>query len=47
MPDRLEKQRKCLGTDEVRGNDLMPGADLNTAGDQVQEGWRVDHVAGH
>ena len=38
VPNGLEKQGKCLGADEVRGDDLMPGADLDTSGDQVQEG---------
>ena len=46
-PDGLEKQRKRLGADEVWGDDLMPGADLDTRGDHVQQGGGVDHVAGH
>jgi hypothetical protein len=45
-PDGLEKQRKRLGADEVWGDDLMPGADLDTRGDHVQQGGGVDHVAG-
>ena len=43
----LEKQGECLGADEVRGDYLMPGTDLDTVCDEVQEGGSVDHVAGH
>lgn len=47
VPHALEKQGKCLGADEVRGDELMPRADRGIAGDDVQEGRSVDHVAGH
>ena len=40
-PDRLEKQRKRLGADEVWGDDLMPGADLDTRSDHMQQGGGV------
>ena len=47
VPHGLKKQGKCLRTDEIRGDYLMPGTDLDTVGDEVQEGGSVDHVAGH
>ena len=37
----------CLGTDEVRGDYLMLGTDLETLGDEVYEGGGVDDVSGH
>jgi HSP20 family protein len=45
VPHGLDKEGKCLGTDEVRGDYLMPLADLDTVGDQVQKGGGVDHIA--
>jgi hypothetical protein len=45
-PDRLQKEGKCLGADEVRGDDLMPRTDLDASRDHVQKRGGIDHVAG-
>jgi hypothetical protein len=47
VPHGPEKQGKCLGTDEVRGDYLMPRTCLETLGDEVYEGRGVDYVLGH
>jgi hypothetical protein len=45
-PHRRQQERQRLGADEVRSDKLMPFADLDLVGDEVQQRERVDHVPG-
>jgi hypothetical protein len=42
-----QQQRKRLGADEVRGDELVFRTDLSARGDQLQEGGGIDDVASH
>ena len=47
VADIVEQQLQRLGADGVRCDDLMGGVDGHVVVDHVQQGGRVDRVAGH
>lgn len=40
-----QQQRQCLRANESRCDELMRRSDLDVLGDDMQQRWRIDHVA--